>query len=284
SAGTTVTYESRPSEGQLTTTTHSGPETTEAEPQTDTTILPETTAVAITTDSFTDSPGPASRPSTEFLRDCHACRNMAALLMNQSDSYDGMMVLDHSIDSNGCRIVKVDCVPTTADENATLFINGQTAVATGVGSHLVEFTCNRNGRWSMKDGVLVSSVSCLVQQQAIEVTSSPEISTRPTTTTTTTTTPRPPGIPPCMSCPQLSVVPLLTGYRNGFTTLLSGPDDDMALVISGTVFEQGVGSLKTNLTCNDMMTWTTSDGYAVPFVSCGAKIGKSFCECLSKLI
>ncbi|PIO55494.1 C6 domain protein, partial [Teladorsagia circumcincta] len=94
---------------------------------------------------------------------------------------------------------------------------------------------------------------------------------------------------PCMSCPQLAVVPLLTGYRNGFITLLtstngrcktieltcegSSPDDQLALVISGTVFEQGVGSLETNLTCNDMMTWTTPSGYAVPLVSCGIRIG-----------
>ncbi|VDO77306.1 unnamed protein product, partial [Haemonchus placei] len=114
----------------------------------------------------------------------------------------------------------------------------------------------------------------------------PESTTVPTTTTTTTA--RPPGVEPCMSCPQLSVIPVTTGYRNGFTTLLSStngrcktielscegsnPDDDLALVISGTVFEQGIGALKTNLTCNDMMTWTTANGYAVPLVSCAIKI------------
>lgn len=53
--------------------------------------------------------------------------------------------------------------------------------------------------------------------------------------------------------------------------------DELALVISGTAFERGVGSLKMNLTCNDMMTWTTNNGYAVPLMSCGIKI-REFAE------
>ncbi|XGW03046.1 hypothetical protein V3C99_014782 [Haemonchus contortus] len=246
----------------------------------------ESTTTVITT---TRAPLPTS---TTVLRtpldpgNCHLCRNMAAALMNRPDSYDGMMVLDHTVDNKGCRLVKVDCVPTTADENTTIFINGETAVATGVGSRLTSFSCNRDGKWIISDGVLVTNVSCSVQRKIDEEYPYPESTTVPTTTTTTTA--RPPGVEPCMSCPQLSVIPVGTGYRNGFTTLLSStngrcktielscegsnPDDDLALVISGTVFEQGIGALKTNLTCNDMMTWTTANGYAVPLVSCAIKI------------
>ncbi|VDO10927.1 unnamed protein product [Haemonchus placei] len=93
---------------------------------------------------------------------------MAAVLMNRPDSYDGMLVLDHTIDNKGCRVVKVDCVPTAADENATVFINGETAVAIGIGSHLTNFSCNRDGKWIIGDGVLVNNVSCSVQRELIE--------------------------------------------------------------------------------------------------------------------
>ncbi|WKY10927.1 hypothetical protein Q1695_002906 [Nippostrongylus brasiliensis] len=206
--------------------------------------------------------------------------------MVHDDSYNGMMVLDHTVEANGCRSVAVNCVPTTPGENATLCINDNTALISGSGSHLMKFTCNADGRWATDDGMLTESVSCLVQKRPSDVTSQPELSTPPTTTTTTTA--RPPGLDPCMACSPLTVVPLTSGYHNGFTTLLTStngkcktielncegnqPDDELVLVISGTVFEQGVGSLRTNLTCNDMSTWTTSSGYAVPLASCGIEL------------
>ncbi|VDP27017.1 unnamed protein product [Heligmosomoides polygyrus] len=151
-----------------------------------------------------------------------------------------------------------------AGENATLYLNAGVAISSGDGSHTVKFSCNADGEWITSGGMVTSSVSCLVRI-------------------------------PCMACPQLRVSPLTSGYLNGFTTLLTSSngtcrtieltcegnqaEDQLALVISGTVFEEGVGSLKTNLTCNDMMTWTTSDGYAVPFISCGIKM-RGFWKCL----
>lgn len=250
----------------------------------------ETTMQSTTSQSaITSTLEPISRPTTSSidLGACYACKNLPAQAMSQNESYNGMMVLDHTTSADGCRSVEVNCVPTTAGENATLYLNAGVAISSGDGSHTVKFSCNADGEWITSGGMVTSSVSCLVRKRELnESTPSPEVSTSPTTTSTTT--PRPPGVVPCMACPQLRVSPLTSGYLNGFTTLLTSSngtcrtieltcegnqaEDQLALVISGTVFEEGVGSLKTNLTCNDMMTWTTSDGYAVPFISCGIKM------------
>ncbi|ETN85339.1 C6 domain protein [Necator americanus] len=63
--------------------------------------------------------------------------------MGRTDAYNGMMVLDHTIDRNGCKFVDVSCVPTKATENATLYINGVDVLATGQGSHSVKLSCNK---------------------------------------------------------------------------------------------------------------------------------------------
>lgn len=38
---------------------------------------------------------------------------MPAHAMMQSNAYNGMMVLDHTVNENGCKFVEVSCVPTT---------------------------------------------------------------------------------------------------------------------------------------------------------------------------
>ncbi|KHJ98428.1 C6 domain protein [Oesophagostomum dentatum] len=202
--------------------------------------------------------------------------------MTKEGAYNGMMVLDHTADSNGCKHVE-------AGESSTLYVNEKDAMLSGVGSHLLRLSCDKEGRWVTSEGGIVSNVSCLVDLQTNGSTEPPETATEITTTTATSLPP--PGTVPCASCPRLSVLPLTSGYNNGFTTLLTSTDgvcktveltcegsnitDELAVVISGTIFEQGTGRIKMNLTCNDMMTWTTTNGYAVPHMSCGIKIAPS---------
>ncbi|VDM77005.1 unnamed protein product [Strongylus vulgaris] len=119
-----------------------------------------------------------------YIGDCGGCSNMVARAIAVTNTYNGMMVLDHNLDGNGCKFVE-------ANENATLVVNETQALMSGVGSHQVRFPCNKDGFWESSAGTIVSSVSCLIEITSSENTSPPE-STSETPVTTTTTTP-PPG-------------------------------------------------------------------------------------------
>lgn len=93
---------------------------------------------------------------------CTSCENMVAeAISSGSGNYDGMVIMDHFIDSTTkCRAVTVTCAPTVSTENATLYFDSS-AVATGMTSHTMELTCNPSARWT-RGSTVVNSVGCLI--------------------------------------------------------------------------------------------------------------------------
>ncbi|KAE9416583.1 hypothetical protein Angca_000754 [Angiostrongylus cantonensis] len=225
--------------------------------------------------------------STDRKNGCFTCSNLVGSSISQAESYNGMVTLYHTTDSNGCKTVEVHCVPTKAGEIAILYVNGMLPITSGRGRLSMKISCSNEGKWVIGEEVHTSNVSCLVQnygKQSIPLDLSIQRST------TVIPSPLPPGVEPCMSCPTLLVVPLTTFYTNGFTTLVSSisggcetiqltcegnkDDDELVLVINGTEYEKGVGALRMTLVCNKTMTWTTSSGVVVPQISCGVKTTK----------
>uniref|UniRef100_A0A158PA04 C6 domain-containing protein n=1 Tax=Angiostrongylus cantonensis TaxID=6313 RepID=A0A158PA04_ANGCA len=127
----------------------------------------------------------------ESLYGCFTCSNLVGSSISQAESYNGMVTLYHTTDSNGCKTVEVHCVPTKAGEIAILYVNGMLPITSGRGRLSMKISCSNEGKWVIGEEVHTSNVSCLVQnygKQSIPLDLSIQRST------TVTPSPLPPGV------------------------------------------------------------------------------------------
>ncbi|CAO4379571.1 unnamed protein product [Caenorhabditis nigoni] len=209
---------------------------------------------------------------------CTSCENMVAISMagSQSNSYDGMVIMDHFISPfTGCRMVTVTCAPTVATENATLYFNSNT-MATGMASHEFDLTCDATGVWTY-DSTTINTVGCLIST-----------GTGVATTVTTMAPVTNPSNNLCSQCPRLPIqtVSSTSGFQNGFTTLTTTlntfgcsvvtmmcqgvtSDEPIAIVVNGNyaVYASGVANY-TDFACNSQGQWTSTSFGIVSSVMC----------------
>ncbi|CAL2044978.1 unnamed protein product [Caenorhabditis brenneri] len=209
---------------------------------------------------------------------CTSCENMVAVSMaaSSSNSYDGMVIMDHFIDpSTGCRAVTVTCGPTISTENATLYFNTN-SIATGMASHNFELTCDSSGLWEYQS-TTVNSVGCLIST-----------GTGVATTVTTIAPVTNPSNNLCSQCSRLPVqsVGNTSSFQNGFTTLTTTintfgcsivtmmcqgvtSDEPVAIIINGNYADMSSGVANyTDFSCNSQGKWTSSSFGIVSSVIC----------------
>ncbi|CAI4229753.1 unnamed protein product [Auanema sp. JU1783] len=217
------------------------------------------------------------------------CPNFAAVALQRTDYYNGMLVLDHYTSENSvCRIIDILCRPTNSEDETTLIFDQNSEEIKKKGEVQLQLICDTTGEWIYNSQV-VQTASCLAQTADSSVTPDPSITSTTPIPTPTTSVVVDPGENGCQKCSRLTVDGINDDdmYFDGFTTLVSymkgdcnavyltcegnTESDDIVFVMSKTELMKGRGKMPMNLTCNDMAVWTNEQGIVVPNIACGIR-------------
>ncbi|PAV58723.1 hypothetical protein WR25_17597 [Diploscapter pachys] len=240
---------------------------------------------------------PATLPivTEDPLSACDKCPNVIAQPLNETNYYNGMLVLDHYNQTSKCRVVDMTCQGTRPTEYTALIINSYYFISVGTGVQELTVTCSSSGTW-LWDGLDITTASCILTDSSTQPipnnmstlppTAAP--ATMPTTTAVTLapgqTTPDP-AIVACNSCSRLPVISNgVNNFENGFTILQNGNNgqcievavtcqgesstESVAIVSGANILESSQGSVQMNLTCNEFHVWTSPDGIVIDSISC----------------
>ncbi|PAV61192.1 hypothetical protein WR25_06831 [Diploscapter pachys] len=240
---------------------------------------------------------PATLPivTEDPLSACDRCPNVIAQPLNETNYYNGMLVLDHYNQTSKCRVVDMTCQGTRPSEYTALIINSYYFISVGTGVQELTVTCSSSGTW-LWDGLDITTASCILTDSSTQPipnnmstlppTAAP--ATMPTTTAVTLapgqTTPDP-AIVACNSCSRLPVISNgVNNFENGFTILQNGNNgqcmevavtcqgeastESVAIVSGVNILESSQGSVQMNLTCNEFHVWTSPDGIVIDSISC----------------
>ncbi|GMT10409.1 hypothetical protein PFISCL1PPCAC_1706, partial [Pristionchus fissidentatus] len=261
-----------------TTTTTLAPTTsTTTAPTTTTTVTAAATtptpAVATTTTSTTTRTTVGSTTTTTLSTAnpalCNSCANMkASTLPSMADNqHYGILVVDHFVALDACRVVIIRCRAQNPFDIATILLNGVTTATTAVSQVSTSMTCNNEGQF-LRLGVPITSASCVITKNSGGQTPTPGV----TTTTLATPTTTAPGSVACGNCDRSSIASSATDYTAGFLTLdfryvgqcialtmlcesMTNGQSVSLINSDGSTLATREGSLTTSLTCTDSATW-----------------------------